>query len=74
MGRAMRFGVFYELQLPKPWRKDDEHRLFTEALDQVVLADKLGFDSRLLPGGRFLRRFCYFVNMFEITLESLGYW
>ena len=40
----MRFGVFYELQLPKPWHKGDEHRLFQEALDQVVLADRLGFD------------------------------
>jgi alkanesulfonate monooxygenase SsuD/methylene tetrahydromethanopterin reductase-like flavin-dependent oxidoreductase (luciferase family) len=40
----MRFGVFYELQLPRPWNDGDEHRLFTEALEQVVLADKLGFD------------------------------
>jgi alkanesulfonate monooxygenase SsuD/methylene tetrahydromethanopterin reductase-like flavin-dependent oxidoreductase (luciferase family) len=36
--------VFYELQLPKPWNEGDEHRLFQEALDQVVLADRLGFD------------------------------
>jgi alkanesulfonate monooxygenase SsuD/methylene tetrahydromethanopterin reductase-like flavin-dependent oxidoreductase (luciferase family) len=40
----MRFGVFYEMQLPKPWKADDERRLFHEALDQVVLADRLGFD------------------------------
>jgi alkanesulfonate monooxygenase SsuD/methylene tetrahydromethanopterin reductase-like flavin-dependent oxidoreductase (luciferase family) len=40
----LRFGVFYELQLPKPWNEGDEHRLFQEALDQVVLADRLGFD------------------------------
>lgn len=40
----MRFGVFYELQLPKPWKPGDEARLFHEALDQVVLADKLGYD------------------------------
>ncbi len=40
----MRFGVFYELQLPKPWQKGDEHRLFHEALEQVVLADRLGID------------------------------
>ena len=40
----MRFGVFYELQLPKPWLPGDEARLFHEALDQVELADKLGFD------------------------------
>ena len=40
----MRFGVFYELQLPRPWNEGDEHRLFSEALDQIVLADRLGFD------------------------------
>lgn len=40
----MKFGVFYELQLPKPWAPGDEERLFHEALDQVVLADKLGYD------------------------------
>ncbi len=40
----MRFGVFYELQLPRPWAEGDEHRLFKEALDQVVLADQLGID------------------------------
>ena len=40
----MRFGVFYELQLPRPWQAGDEHRLFHQALDQVVLADRLGFD------------------------------
>jgi hypothetical protein len=40
----MRFGVFYEMQLPKPWGKDDERQLFHHALEQVVLADRLGFD------------------------------
>ena len=40
----MRFGIFYEHQLPKPWNPGDEARLFHEALDQVVLADRLGYD------------------------------
>ena len=40
----MRFGVFYELQLPKPWLPGDERRLFKEALQQVQLADRLGYD------------------------------
>ena len=40
----MRFGVFYELQLPKPWNAGDEARLFHEALEQVELADRLGYD------------------------------
>ena len=40
----MRFGVFYEHQLPRPWKNGDEHRMFRDALDQVSLADRLGID------------------------------
>jgi alkanesulfonate monooxygenase SsuD/methylene tetrahydromethanopterin reductase-like flavin-dependent oxidoreductase (luciferase family) len=40
----MKFGIFYEHQLPRPWDVDAEHRLFKDALDQVELADQLGFD------------------------------
>ena len=40
----MRFGVFYEHQMARPWADGDEHRLFTDALEQVELADRLGFD------------------------------
>ena len=28
----MKFGVFYEHQLPRPWREGDEQRLFQDAL------------------------------------------
>jgi alkanesulfonate monooxygenase SsuD/methylene tetrahydromethanopterin reductase-like flavin-dependent oxidoreductase (luciferase family) len=40
----VRFGLFYEHQLPRPWSGDSEHRLLAEALAQVELADDLGFD------------------------------
>ncbi|MEO8112813.1 MAG: LLM class flavin-dependent oxidoreductase [Phenylobacterium sp.] len=40
----MRFGIFYEHQLPKPWNPGDEAALFHQALEQVVLADRLGYD------------------------------
>ena len=40
----MQFGIFYEHQLPKPWSDDDEFCLLRDALDQVELADRLGFD------------------------------
>src|SRR4051812_28250322 len=41
----MRFGIFYEHQLPRPWDGDAEEKLLSDALDQVELADKLGFHS-----------------------------
>jgi len=40
----MKFGIFYEHQLPRPWTEGAEQRLFNEALDQVELADRLGID------------------------------
>ena len=40
----MKFGIFYEHQLPRPWASDAEHRLLKDALDQVELADRLGID------------------------------
>ena len=40
----MKFGIFYEHQLPRPWTEGSEQRLFQEALDQVELADRLGIN------------------------------
>jgi alkanesulfonate monooxygenase SsuD/methylene tetrahydromethanopterin reductase-like flavin-dependent oxidoreductase (luciferase family)/putative sterol carrier protein len=40
----MRFGIFYEHQLPRPWEPDSEHQLLQDALEQVELADKSGID------------------------------
>ncbi|MCG9125995.1 LLM class flavin-dependent oxidoreductase [Candidatus Poribacteria bacterium] len=40
----MKFGLFYEHQIPRPWNDGAEHKLFQDALEQVELADKLGFD------------------------------
>ena len=40
----MKFGIFYEHQLPRDWDEDSEHRLLKNSLDQIELADKLGFD------------------------------
>ena len=41
----MRFGLFYEHQLPRPWHDGDEERLLSDALEQIELADRLGFHS-----------------------------
>ena len=40
----MKFGIFYQHQIPRPWKVGDEHQLFQDALDQVELADRLGYD------------------------------
>jgi alkanesulfonate monooxygenase SsuD/methylene tetrahydromethanopterin reductase-like flavin-dependent oxidoreductase (luciferase family) len=40
----VKFGIFYEHQLPRPWQEDSEYRLLHESLDQIELADRLGYD------------------------------
>jgi alkanesulfonate monooxygenase SsuD/methylene tetrahydromethanopterin reductase-like flavin-dependent oxidoreductase (luciferase family) len=40
----MRFGLFYEIQLPTPWEEDGANRMFRETLEHVALAERLGFD------------------------------
>jgi alkanesulfonate monooxygenase SsuD/methylene tetrahydromethanopterin reductase-like flavin-dependent oxidoreductase (luciferase family) len=40
----MRFGIFYEHQMPRPWAEDAEEKLLNDALDQVEIADKSGID------------------------------
>ena len=34
----MKFGIFYEMQLPRPWEAHSELKLFQDALDQVEAA------------------------------------
>ena len=40
----MKFGIFYEHQLPKPWEAHSEYQLMQDSLAQIELADKLGYD------------------------------
>jgi alkanesulfonate monooxygenase SsuD/methylene tetrahydromethanopterin reductase-like flavin-dependent oxidoreductase (luciferase family) len=40
----MKFGIFYEHQLPRPWTEGAEQKLFNDALEQVEVADRLGID------------------------------
>jgi alkanesulfonate monooxygenase SsuD/methylene tetrahydromethanopterin reductase-like flavin-dependent oxidoreductase (luciferase family) len=38
----VKFGIFYEHQLPRPWDDRSEQQLINDALEQVELADRLG--------------------------------
>ena len=40
----MRFGLFYEHQLPRPWEDGAEQRLYDDALEQIEIAERAGFD------------------------------
>jgi alkanesulfonate monooxygenase SsuD/methylene tetrahydromethanopterin reductase-like flavin-dependent oxidoreductase (luciferase family) len=40
----MKFGIFYEHQLPRPWNEGSELQLMHDSLAQIELADTLGYD------------------------------
>ena len=41
----MKFGIFYEHSVSRPWSEISEWRVYHQALEQVCLADELGFDQ-----------------------------
>jgi alkanesulfonate monooxygenase SsuD/methylene tetrahydromethanopterin reductase-like flavin-dependent oxidoreductase (luciferase family) len=55
----MRFGLFYEHQLPRPWEEGAEYKLLKDALDQVELADQLGFDNVWAVEHHFLEEYSH---------------
>ena len=55
----MKFGIFYELQLPRPWQPGDEHRLYQNALQQIELADRLGYDHAWQVEHHFLEEYSH---------------
>ena len=55
----MKFGIFLEMQLPKPWGPDDERLMVQEALEQVELADRLGLDHAWAVEHHFLEEYSH---------------
>jgi alkanesulfonate monooxygenase SsuD/methylene tetrahydromethanopterin reductase-like flavin-dependent oxidoreductase (luciferase family) len=55
----VKFGIFYEHQLPRPWHDGDELKLFQDALDQVELADRLGIDHAWEVEHHFLEEYSH---------------
>ncbi|WIM94391.1 LLM class flavin-dependent oxidoreductase [Actinoplanes oblitus] len=55
----MRFGVFFELQLPKPWTENAERDLFHEALEQAECADRIGVDYLWAQEHHFLEEYSH---------------
>jgi len=67
----MKFGMIYELQIPKPWDEDSEYRIVQEATEQVVLADKLGIDHAWAVEHHFLEEYSH-CSASDVFLASLA--
>jgi alkanesulfonate monooxygenase SsuD/methylene tetrahydromethanopterin reductase-like flavin-dependent oxidoreductase (luciferase family) len=55
----MRFGLLYHHQVPRPWTEDSEERVLRESLEQIELADRLGFDCAWATEHHFLDEYSH---------------
>jgi alkanesulfonate monooxygenase SsuD/methylene tetrahydromethanopterin reductase-like flavin-dependent oxidoreductase (luciferase family) len=55
----MKFDLLYELQMPKPHDPRSEYRCYHEALEQIELADRMGFDTVWEVEHHFLTEFAH---------------
>jgi alkanesulfonate monooxygenase SsuD/methylene tetrahydromethanopterin reductase-like flavin-dependent oxidoreductase (luciferase family) len=55
----VRFSLLYEHQLPRPWEAGDEHRVLRESIEQVRLADRLGYHAVWAAGHHFLEELAH---------------
>jgi alkanesulfonate monooxygenase SsuD/methylene tetrahydromethanopterin reductase-like flavin-dependent oxidoreductase (luciferase family) len=55
----MKFGGFYEHQLPRPWGSESDHKLIHNALEQVELADRGGYDYIWATEHHFLEEYAH---------------
>ena len=55
----MKFGVFYEHQLPRPWTTTSEYDLLQQSLDQFQFADQLGYDYAWVVEHHFLEEYSH---------------
>src|SRR6266446_8884351 len=60
----MKFGINFQLQTPKPldadqWHEHDELKIYHEALEQIELADKLGYDYVFITEHHFLEEYSH---------------
>ncbi len=55
----MKFGIFYEHQLPRPWSERSEYDIFQDSLAQIELADGLGYDYAWVVEHHFLEEYSH---------------
>src|SRR3972149_2854341 len=67
----MKFGIFHELSVAKPWHARSEYEVYHNALEQVELADELGFDQAWAVEHHFLEEYSH-CSAPEVFLAAAG--
>jgi alkanesulfonate monooxygenase SsuD/methylene tetrahydromethanopterin reductase-like flavin-dependent oxidoreductase (luciferase family) len=58
----MKFAMFYEIPVAKPWDKDSEWQAYKDTIEQVKLGDKMGFHSFWTVEHHFLEEYSHCSN------------
>lgn len=58
----MKFAMFYEIPVARPWQRDSEVRAYRETVEQVKLGDRLGFHSVWTVEHHFLEEYSHCSN------------
>jgi len=58
----MKFALFYEIPVARPWSAGQEHAAYKNVLEQAILADQLGFHSIWTVEHHFLEEFSHCSN------------
>ena len=67
----MKFGMFYELQMPRPWTDNAEYDTLWNAVKQVQYAEEMGFGRVWLVEHHFLTEFAH-SSAPEVTLAVMA--
>ena len=58
----MKFALFYEIPVARPWSRSSEHEAFRNTLEQAVLGDRMGFHAFWTVEHHFLEEFSHCSN------------
>jgi alkanesulfonate monooxygenase SsuD/methylene tetrahydromethanopterin reductase-like flavin-dependent oxidoreductase (luciferase family) len=67
----MKFGMFYEIQVPRPASPEAEHQRIREIIDQVVLAEEMGFEHVWFVEHHFLTEWAH-CSASEVMLAAIS--
>jgi alkanesulfonate monooxygenase SsuD/methylene tetrahydromethanopterin reductase-like flavin-dependent oxidoreductase (luciferase family) len=59
---AMKFALFYEIPVARPWQPDSEYQAYRNTLEQAILGDRLGFHSFWTVEHHFLEEYSHCSN------------
>jgi len=68
----MKFGLFFEMTIPRPWTVDSEKKKLDETIEQIQLADRLGIQHAWMTEHHFMEEYCH-ATAPEVVLSAAAH-